>query len=442
MKFIIQATVALFILVAFGCSTADGLEDWQLEEEPSVPHEPSVPEEPEEHPPQEPEETPIAYECPQAGDHSADEDLSFFLYRKIACDRSADENIVFSPAAIRVALVEWAERVEPQEAEQMAHRLGYANADEMIAQGEQYRIELLERKLGPHERYDSRANEELVEVEFEEDDPERLLGALGIEFYDLQCSVDDASTCEWTSQNGRWDDEQLLTDETAQQVGSSDLVSLGIILRGQWKDVHAYRRDHALPFYSGLNSAKESIDVKYLLGTSRNFHLEEGIEVFEWRLLGGDISAFIIGDEEHPIHEIESALFSRSLKEWLEPMAAPSPRTRPRVSLPIFDMEDSVDLSTLIDLEEPLISSTRANFYQESGTRQPAFGGVNPAEPVSTVLANEEDESNVVHTGPAGDYSDEELEQRRHRRLDSPFLFIIYDRPTESVLKMGRVMQP
>lgn len=112
-----RAIVACSVGLAVACTTVEDFADeWEVEEPPS---------EAESQNDDEPSYESGEPACPEVTDEWESDDLAMRLYHDIACDHGRNENFIFSPAAARLSLGEWAWERSGYEGEELARRLGY-----------------------------------------------------------------------------------------------------------------------------------------------------------------------------------------------------------------------------------------------------------------------------------------------------------------------------
>lgn len=408
-KTIVAALVALFM----GCTLFDGVPEWDISE-------------PE-------EEEPNVEECPDFDGDWASDDFVMSLYFHIACERTQDDNFVFSPAAVRLALGERVREEGGDDGERLAELLGYETGQQMYESGEEYREELLDRRPIPYQlRVGSALDEHDIDVYFEEDDPERLGKALGIEFYGIQCEQSAVKNCSWSPHNDRWSDEEFFDRNPPREVGKPRHTA-AFLLRGQWAaNPSIWPQEPATNVLGFTDVDGNLIATRDLSSRGRYYAGSEDIYVFEWLLVGNEISVIFVGAPERTLRELETVFLSQSIDKWIAPVESASFYSdRRTLRIPAFDIEDTVELSEYFALENPLTITTRMNIFE----RDPSIprSVINSAERVTTRWADDK----AIPLPARGDVEHEPLVN-----FDSPFLFVVYDRPTESVLKIGRVSRP
>lgn len=299
----------------------------------------------------------------QAAPDFSEEDFAFAMYQTVACERDLAENIVFSPAAIRLALGEWAsDEVEDDEIERLVEQLGYDDLDAMLDETEALRDELTERRPVPFERYSS--SDELRQWGYEEDDPERLREALGIEMYDDDGEANEG--CRWTAHNDRFGDHDHLDDATAGELGESTVETMGLVMRGQWeqsKGVNVGRISDMT--FSGVSEETEEPNV--VRGSYDNMVEHDGVQMLEWRLIGSETTVLLVGSDTRSIEEIESVLFSQPLSDWVDTFEGPSSwHVEGDVGIPVFDIAATIEEVRIGSVEVPATSTTRMTISHEA----------------------------------------------------------------------------
>jgi hypothetical protein len=354
----------------------------------------------------------------QVGQDWEPEEFPFIIYHFLACTRDDSENIIFSPAAIEISLSEVAEDLGGPDGQAIAEAMGFHSPQKFADHARQYRQNLMERR--PTDVRPELSTRQISDPDsylIDEDDPEVLLDALGIEFYSVKCDGDDEDACRWSAQNDRWNENFLSNEHLPSNVVHQ--LTQGFILRGQWflptyfNSPHShkfYRNDGtavAAPFFPLLTHASDRRDEKRILQS---------------RFIGEEVGLTAIYDTTKTLSERESNLSNAHLRDWLGSLREHTSATSLYLTFPQVDLHDTVELSQLFGLAIPITSTTRIATGEK---------GVNSPTPVERRLTpvDQQHMPLVRKTHPTS-------------RFDEPFVFIIYDYPTESILMMGRIADP
>lgn len=420
-----QIAIAYFILALTGltygpgCASQDegGDETWVFSEtsddDPATTQEDDI---------EEPSEGKV--ECPSFDDEQwSQENFAFALYQDLASRREIDENIVFSPAAIRLALAEVAEHRGGTDAHQIAARLGYPDAESMSSELDQYRSDLLGRMPSPADDLEDTP----AYYSIEETDEDRLLAALGVEFFDVQCAGGNGQDCQWRAQNNRWSSDLLTVEPPSAIHGVRPPTLRALLLRGQFERPAAssYPRDN-IPFF--LNDGTQAEGTFYTFFESPH-HWDDDSAIVQISLAGRQISLFLIGTPHTPgreldldiqqIEALESQLCSEQFQQWRNQIPPQGKRWLDGFHLPDFNLAQTVDAAEVLGLSDELQTTTRFSIQEQ---------GINEVEPVELIT-----EEGVT---PLVGYD------HQYFSFNSAFVFVVYDHPTDSILLMGRVADP
>ena len=406
----------IFLCVIAACSTVeDGEDKWRFEDEAgpeAEAHDRSEPDAWNEQSDVEEEEPPLPNAgCSQFSELQWEgEEFAFALYRHLACDREEDENIIFSPVAIEIELGHLLDDLAAPDAQRLAENFGHQSPEEM-QQNTQYLEDQLLQRVPKEPQGERGYGEQDYEVE---EELERLVEAVGVEFFDFHCDDDE---CEWDPRNDRWSESYLSSEGEAAPTEPDVHDALGFVVRGQWE------RKPGVPY--NLTTIDFNVpEERTIFADILNFYADgylhtDSFSLFRHRVAGGELSFFIATSFEDPLDQVVDNLSVQKLQELLNSLELPHYRTKPLVRVPIFDLEE------LIAIGEPVLLDRRHEF-----TTRLVLGaeGMNFPEPVS--LVSETRSSSAV----AIDYDRFEL--------NHPFFFFVYDHPTESIVLMGRIADP
>ncbi len=423
-------SILLFATVLIAsCTTLDpDRGEWAVEEEPHPqplpeglpdPPAPAPSEEPEEaHGPTEPVLNPN-HDCPPFDpDTWNPEDFDFHVYRHLACQRSDDQDILFSPALTRIALAELAVELGGADGQAIADLLGFPDPESLHNAMEEYRQDLLSRMPTPSNLYSADWH---VPYTFDEDDPERLWSALGVEFFSQICDPPDDS-CAWLAQNDRWGASFL---QTLDYLDSSRESTAAMLFRGQLESYIGPTRRPSNPDYQEL-----------LRANSDAILLSEEMVLSELEFLGDDLSLLLfhtgeriflqypesVDTADQSVTEVEDLLSHQTLEQALGSLK-PAVRSFQYVHwFPRFDIQETSQLGEYLRLPYLVPLTTRLRLDRE---------GINDPEQLPLEL-----DLPYNHVSGPGRSPSAVL------TFDEPFLFMIYDHPTESILVMGRVSSP
>ena len=415
-KLIALIVAGLIVAMVSGCTTTDDnpADDWDLLDpgETAESDEDPVDDEPEVEPQESEPEPGEAIDCSQPNPEQWEADeFAFVVYRYLACQHDDAENIVFSPAALRVALGERAEYLGGPEGQSIAEKFGYGDIDAFVADTKSYGEELLNRRPVPSRKYEGGSG--YWDYEFDEDDPERLREAVGVEFYSIDCEDPPDEDCQWTAQNERWSTDFPGADPPSVD-HSFPSETAAMIFRGQWES-HISSNPYPMDFHVPDGDVVEERHL--LLSLSGQLH-DDFVSIHKGRIVGGEISIIFIHPRGLPLNRLEGQLSADLVHSWIDSIERS--HRKPLLRFPDFELSRSVDITDLVHLQLPLKSSTEIAIDDE---------GINSPEILEL-------QSDFDGTGSMLGTIHEQF------KLDEPFIFLVYDRPTESILSIARVANP
>ena len=350
-------------------------------------------------------------DCPPLRSDAADPDeVPFILYEYLACRADDGENLVFSPAAIYIALADLADDLDGADAQAIAEMLGHDSPQQLVQQAQDFREELLERRP----RGASRSPSVFQDYEIAEEDPERLWKALGVEFFSIECA--SSPPCHWHPQNGRWS-ESFLDDAQLPGEDADDVSRIqGFVLRGQWhrsSGVESSREFHI--------DEDEAIETTAYPAIPHQLGGDDDVTLIQRQTTGEEFAYIAIKSTTHTLPEIEQMLSSTIVGDWIASLEHNSHHTGAGVGFPAFDVEQTVDLEETFALPTALQNTTRLALTLE---------GMNFPETVELEYPQ------GLSPGLGGTFRDPPLS------LNQPFIFLVYDHTSESIVVMGRIVDP
>ena len=399
-------------LALSGCTTADNhdADDWDLLEPGTTAESDDDPVDDEsEEAPEDPEPG-EAIDCSQPDPEQWEaEEFAFVVYRYLACQHDDSENILFSPAALRIALGERADNLGGQEGQSIAEKFGYGEIDDFVAETKSYKADLLDRRPVPSRKYGGGSG--YWDYEFEEEDPERLRESVGVEFYSIDCGEPPDEDCQWTAQNERWStDFPGTSPPSVEPTFPSETAAM--IFRGQWENPPSgnLNMDFDVP-------GDDSVEVRrFLYHVNGQVH-DHHVSIHKARMVGGEISLIFIQPKGLPLNRLEGELTAKRVHSWIDSINRRAPK--PRLRFPRFVLSRNVNITDLLHLQQPIKSSTEIAIDDE---------GVNSPEELELVT-----DFDGWRAGGA---------IPQNFRLEQPFIFLVYDHPTQSILSIARVSNP
>ena len=354
------------------------------------------------------DDEPVARTCSELDlDNWDPDDFAFELFHYFSCRRPADENLVFSPTLARLTLIELAEERGGTEGDEIAAILGFSDLQEAMNSAAALQDELLSRRPVGTTGYVEPMMVEQSEYFIDEQDPDRLLEALGVEFFESRCA--DGS-CSYQARNDRWPDNPL-----SEITPEPEVHSRGFALRGQWE----YEHGSGVPRTREFEVADRSLVTFYPQVRAARYQEIGPINLIEFRLVGGELSLFLVDSSDSP-QVLATTLTHTIFRHWIDRITESTRRAS--VRYPPFDITDRLDITS------PLRFSPRA---ETSARAEVDYRGITSPNPVS--IHYERTQNTVKpEVYPGSTYF----------VFDEPFIFFVYDYPTESILLIGRVSHP
>ncbi len=360
------------------------------------------------------------------------------LYAKL---RGKEGNLVFSPYSISTALAMTYAGARGGTAKQMEETLHFTLGQEKL------RPAMADLVEGLNERGGEGAYEMVV--------ANRLWGQTGYtflpEFLALSSTYYGAGLeqLDFAGATGAarrtinaWVEEQT-RDKIKELLKPPDLTPLtrlvltnAIYFKGNWMTQFKKSATHDKPFKL---TAAESVNVP-MMYREHKFPLGrgDGCQVLEMPYVGEDLAMVVIlPDETGGLAEIESSLSAKSLGQWLSGLR----KSEVQVYLPRFKVEFGVSLKEKLKaMGMPLaFDATRADFSGMTDNPEGLYIGAVIHK--AFVDVNEEGTEAAAATAVVMEGKGMP-EPSPVFRADHPFLFLIRDRRTGSILFIGRVMDP
>ena len=209
-----------------------------------------------------------------------------------------------------------------------------------------------------------------------------------------------------------------------------------VYFKGTWMSPFLREATEDGDFYSG----EEKITAPFMGKWEHfNHHAEAGLQVLELPYVDGRTSMLVLlpGKTPGAMKKLEKSLSSERLSQWREKLSS----VRVDLSLPRFSITWGA---------EPLSRHLVALGMSDAFSEKADFSGMTGGEPLSLsdvvhkafVDVNEEGTEAAAATGAIATAAGFDRPRSIVFRADRPFLFLIQDNPTGSILFMGRVVKP
>ncbi len=207
-----------------------------------------------------------------------------------------------------------------------------------------------------------------------------------------------------------------------------------IYFKGNWASEFKEERTSDAPFHV---TPGRTVNVPTMRQTEKFGYTEaQGLQILEMPYVGDDLSMVVLLPRKADgLGELEAALSAGDVKTWVS-------RLRERkvaVFLPKFKAEFGLDLKeVLLAMGMPLaFDSRRADFSGMDGTRELSISAV-----IHKAFVDVNEEGTEAAAATAVVMTRKSAPRLPVFRADRPFVFLIRDRVTGSVLFIGRVTDP
>jgi len=240
----------------------------------------------------------------------------------------------------------------------------------------------------------------------------------------------------------RWVEEQTkkrikdLIDPSMLDSNTRLVLTNAIYFKGQWKDKFNKQLTRDEPFFSMANTSEKVPMMRQ--GGKYRYYQDEDVQLVELPYVGQRLVATIILPKERFAldRQVEAKLSEDTLNRWL----TAATEKKGDVALPRFEFETKAELTPIL----------QAMGMRRAFTPQADFSGITTAEPLQVsfvvhkafVKFDEEGSEAAAATGVGVKLAAAPIEDRFNFRADQPFVFLIRDTKTGSLLFMGRVTNP
>jgi len=361
--------------------------------------------------------------------------FSFDLYKKLK-DENKEENLFYSPASISIALAMTYAGARGDTEKQMANVLNftlpqdrlhpaYSKLIENLKSNKDYELiianalwlqkdyKFLQKFLNTMEKYYKGGFNEVDYIT----NPE---GA--------RIKIND-----WVSRETKEKIKDILKPEDITRFTRLVLTN-AIYFKGKWQtEFDKSTRDE--DFYL-INGQKTKVKMMYQKNTF-NYYENDDLQLLEIPYKGNKISMVIILPKVGKFKTVENMMDEKKLQEWLKNAM----KTKVKAYIPRFKFTQRFNLSkNLYDMGmEDAFNHAAADFSGIDGERGLYISKVIHK---AFVEVNEEGTEAAAATAVIIDTKALVLTEELVFKADHPFIFLIRDKETRSILFMGRVMDP
>jgi serpin B len=209
-----------------------------------------------------------------------------------------------------------------------------------------------------------------------------------------------------------------------------------IYFKGNWAMQFDPKMTRPGPFYV---TGDQSVTVPMMSGKVKlRSRQVEGVTVFALPYKGNDLTMVVVlPDDRDGLAALEQRLTAAMLQEWLAAVTGPF-ETEVEVVLPKFKLNCRLDLArNLPAMGMPLAFRPGADFSGMDGSRELFIGGV-----VHQAFVDVNEEGTEAAAATAVTLRTLSISRPLVFRADHPFLFLIVEQQSGSILFLGRVTDP
>jgi serpin B len=209
-----------------------------------------------------------------------------------------------------------------------------------------------------------------------------------------------------------------------------------IYFNGSWLHPFSQNATAQAPFYT-LDGSEISVDMMKLFGERFSYHQGQNYQVINLPYLSSDFVMTLLVPNEGAYEDFEASLTLEDLSEILSGMSF----ERVDLEMPKFDFESSVDAN------DPLIALGMGDAFDPD---RADFSGITDEEELmitdvlhkATITVDEEGTEAAAATAVIIGVTSAMPDEPISLVIDRPFMFMIRHLRTNTILFMGRVVQP
>jgi len=362
--------------------------------------------------------------------------FSFDLYKKLK-DENKEENLFYSPASISIALAMTYAGARGDTEKQMANVLNFTLPQDRLHPAYSKLIE----NLKSNKDYELIiANALWLQKDYKF--LQKFLNTMEKYYKGGFNEVDYAANPEgarikindWVSRETKEKIKDILKPEDITRLTRLVLTN-AIYFKGKWQTEFDKKSTRDEDFYL-INGQKTKVKMMYQKNTF-NYYENNNLQLLEIPYKGNKISMVIILPKVGKFKTVENMMDEKKLQEWLKNAM----KTKVKAYIPRFKFTQRFNLSkNLYDMGmEDAFNHAAADFSGIDGERGLYISKVIHK---AFVDVNEEGTEAAAATAVIIDTKALVLTEELVFKADHPFIFLIRDKETRSILFMGRVMDP
>ncbi|ACD67019.1 MAG TPA: serpin family protein [Sulfurihydrogenibium sp.] len=361
--------------------------------------------------------------------------FSFDLYKKLK-DKNKEENLFYSPASISIALAMTYAGARGNTEKQMANVLNFTLPQDRLHPAYSKLIE----NLKSNKDYELNiANALWLQKDYKY--LQEFLNTMekyykgGFNEADYITNPEGAriKINDWVSRETKEKIKDILNPKDITSLTRLVLTN-AIYFKGKWQTEFNKMATRDEDFYL-INGQKTKVKMMYQKNTF-NYYENDDLQLLEISYKGNKISMVIILPKVGKFKTVENMMDEKKLQEWLKNAT----ETKVEAYIPRFKFTQRFDLSkNLSDMGmKDAFDEVEADFSGINGEKNDLY--ISKVIHKAFVEVNEEGTEAAAATAVVLDTK--ALIEEPVFKADHPFIFLIRDKETGSILFMGRVMDP
>jgi len=376
------------------------------------------------------------------------EDNTAFALSFFDAIRKGDDNIIFSPISLSLALSMTMAGAEDSTKTGMLEALQFTIPEEDVHPAFNALLLAIEDSQNRTSQENEGTNFQLniansiwgqAGFDFKEDflDTLALNYGAGVYNVDYKGNPEEARHAinDWVAEETE-DKIQDLIPQGAIDILTRLVLANAIYFKGSWRFPFNENATEEAPFIL-LDGSQVTVDMMSLAGENLNYLQGETFQAVQLPYLSSDFAMTLLVPDSGAYQQFEGELNLQNLNEILENMNS----IRVDLKMPKYDFEST------IDAKDPLEALGMSEAFK---TESANFSGITEAEELyitdvlhkATITVDEEGTEAAAATAVIVGMKSAPSEEPISLVIDRPFLFLIQHRPTGTILFMGWVTQP